>query len=75
MVLEKHSRNKMVALLVVIIPAFLGFLGILAGNKFLAFMGFLATAFLIGSFVNLPPFIWIIVVIAGFIWLQNLSGK
>lgn len=59
---------------VAIIPAVLAFLGILAGNKWLALLGTVAFLYILGGTISFPPFLWIIVLLIMFLWIIN-QGK
>jgi len=62
------------AAFLVLVPAILGFLGILAGNKWLALLGTIAFLYILGGTMALPPFVWIVVLLVMFLWIVN-QGK
>jgi hypothetical protein len=64
----------MVVQTIAIIPAILAFLGVLVHNKWLTLLGTIAFLYLLGKTMNLPPYVWIIVIIIMFLWIVN-QGK
>lgn len=58
----------------VILPIIMAILGIIGGNKWLVLLGTIGTLYLLGAFVSLPTYIWIIIIGIVFLWIIN-QGK